>query len=92
MKRLLTTLTLLLLVVGLANAQRTVVGTVKGDDGEALIGASVRVKGTSTGAVTDDAGRYSVAVPAGSNILIFTYTGYATQEMELGASNVVIDG
>jgi TonB-dependent SusC/RagA subfamily outer membrane receptor len=89
MKRLLTTLTLLLAVTGFALAQRTVVGAVRGDDGEALIGASVRVKGTNTGAVTDALGKYSVAVPAGSNTLVFTYTGYSTQEIELGPSNVV---
>ncbi|MEQ1878911.1 MAG: hypothetical protein ABL958_19890, partial [Bdellovibrionia bacterium] len=65
MKRLLTTLILLLTVVGLALAQRTVVGTIKGDDGEALIGASVRVKGTSTGAISDALGKYSVVAPAG---------------------------
>ena len=89
MKRLLTTLVLLLSMAGLALAQRTVVGTVKGDDGEALIGASVRVKGATIGAVTDASGKYSVNVPAGSNVLIFTYTGFTTQEVTLGASNVV---
>ncbi len=89
MKRLLTTLVLLLGMAGLALAQRTVVGTVKGDDGEVLIGASVRVKGASIGAVTDVNGRYSVNVPAGSDALIFTYTGFATQEVMLGPSNVV---
>lgn len=89
MKRLLTTLVLLLSMAGLALAQRTVVGTVKGDDGEALIGASVRVKGAAIGAVTDANGKYSVTVPAGSNVLIFAYTGYSTQEVTLGASNVV---
>lgn len=89
MKRLLTTLTLLLAVVGFALAQRTVVGTVTGDDGEPLIGASVRVKGTNSGAVTDAAGKFSVAVPAGANTLVFTYTGYTTKEQALSASNVV---
>lgn len=89
MKRLLTTLVLLLAIAGTALAQRTVVGTVKGDDGEALIGASIRVKGTSTGAVTDMNGKYSVLVPAGSSVLVFTYTGYSTQEVTLGPSNVV---
>ncbi|MBL7775532.1 MAG: TonB-dependent receptor plug domain-containing protein, partial [Saprospiraceae bacterium] len=89
MKRLLTTIWLMLAVVGFTLAQRTVVGTVKGDDGEALIGATVAVKGTSTGARTDVEGRYSVQVPAGSNVLVFSYTGYQSQEITLGASNVV---
>lgn len=79
----------MLAVVGFTLAQRTVVGMVKGDDGEPLIGATVSVKGTSGGARTDVEGKYSVAVPAGSNVLVFSYTGYQTQEVTLGATNVV---
>ncbi len=89
MKRLLTTLYLVLAVAGLAFAQRTVVGTVSGDDGEVLIGASVSVKGAAAGARTDINGQYSVQVPAGSTVLVFQYTGYTAQEISLGAGNVV---
>lgn len=89
MKRLLTTLWLVLAVVGFTLAQRTVMGTVKGDDGEPLIGATVLIKGTTGGARTDVNGKYSVSVPGGSDVLVFSYTGYATQEITLGASNVV---
>ena len=89
MKRFITTLSLVLAMAGIAFAQRTVVGTVTGDDGEALVGASVAVKGAAAGARTDLNGKYSVQVPAGSDMLVFTYTGYATQEVALGASNVV---
>ena len=89
MKRLLTTIWLVLAVVGFALAQRTVVGTVKGDDGEALIGATVSVKGTTGGGRTDIEGKYSVLVPAGSTVLVFSYTGYQSQEITLGASNVI---
>ncbi|MEK7253435.1 MAG: carboxypeptidase-like regulatory domain-containing protein, partial [Bacteroidota bacterium] len=49
----------------MAFAQRTISGTVRGDDGEPLIGASVLVKGTSTGTITDVDGTYSLQVPAG---------------------------
>lgn len=88
MKRLLTSLALVVVGFSLAFAQRTVTGTVTGD-GEALIGASVAVKGASVGARTDTDGRYTVKVPAGSTTLVFSYTGYATQEIELGSSDVV---
>lgn len=88
MKRLFTTLVLLFAGFGLALAQRTVTGTVTGD-GDALIGASVAVKGASGGARTDINGRYSVQVPAGATALVFSYTGYTTQEVTLDASNVV---
>lgn len=61
---------LLVAVLGTAFAQRAVSGTVTGDDGELLIGASVAVKGTSSGARTDVNGKYSVNVPAGAGTLV----------------------
>lgn len=89
MKRLLTTLWLVLAVVGFALAQRTVVGTVKGDDGEPLIGATVLVVGTNSGARTDIDGKYRVEVPAGATQLLFRYTGYQPTEITLSDKNVV---
>ncbi len=88
MKRLLTTFALVFVACGLIQAQRTVTGTVTGD-GDALIGASVAVKGAGGGARTDIDGNYSVQVPAGATTLVFSYTGYGTQEITLGPSNVV---
>jgi len=72
-----------------AFAQRTVNGVVKDAGGEALIGASVLVEGTTVGAVTDIDGNYTIDVPAGSSSLVYSYTGYETQTLTLGASNVV---
>jgi TonB-linked SusC/RagA family outer membrane protein len=89
MKQMLTTLMLLLTLAGTAMAQRTVGGIVSGDDGETLVGATVAVKGTSVGTRTDINGKYSVQVPAGSSVLVFSYTGYQTQELEIGSSNAV---
>lgn len=89
MKKLLLVLSLVLFVMGTALAQRTITGTVTDESGETLIGASILVKGTTTGAVTDIDGTYSITVPDGSRVLQFSYTGYATQEVELNTSNVV---
>jgi TonB-linked SusC/RagA family outer membrane protein len=89
MKRLLTTLLLVLSVMGISLAQRTVMGTVSGDDGEVLIGATVSVKGATRGTRTDINGKYSVEVPSGATTLVFSYTGFQTQEIALGASNVL---
>lgn len=89
MKRILFTLCLVFFAAGFALAQRTVMGTVTGDGGDALIGVSVVVKGTNNGTTTDLNGKYSVNVPAGATTLVFTYTGYQTAEQALGASNVV---
>lgn len=81
---------LLLLLGNFALAQRTVVGKVTdAENGEALIGATVSVVGTTRGAVTDIDGKYSVEVPAGSTQLRFAYTGYAEEVVTLSASNVV---
>jgi TonB-linked SusC/RagA family outer membrane protein len=89
MKRLLTTLYLLLAVVSFTLAQRTVTGTVTGDDGDVLAGATVRVKSTNRGVVTDLNGNYTLSnVPDGS-VFTVAYTGYESQDVTLGASNVV---
>ncbi|MEZ5059394.1 MAG: SusC/RagA family TonB-linked outer membrane protein [Saprospiraceae bacterium] len=89
MKKLSLMFFMVLFAMSFALAQRTVVGMVTDDSGDALIGATVLVKGTSEGTVTDLDGKYSVTVPSGSNTLVFSYTGFETQEIELGASNVV---
>lgn len=89
MKKLLVSLLGLLLCAGTVIAQRTVTGSVSDESGEALIGATILVKGTSTGTVTDVDGIYSLEVPEGANVLIFSYTGFETQEVQLGASNTL---
>lgn len=89
MKKLLTVLTLLLVAVGFTYAQSTVSGTVTDDTGEPLIGTSILVEGTITGTVTDIDGKYSLNVPAGSNVLVFSYTGYKSQRVEIGGRAVI---
>ncbi|MCB0567878.1 MAG: SusC/RagA family TonB-linked outer membrane protein [Phaeodactylibacter sp.] len=89
MKKLLMVLPMVLLAFTLAVAQRTITGTVTDDQGTPLIGASVLVKGTTSGTVTDVEGAYSLNVPKDRNTLVYSYTGYSTLEVELGASNVL---
>ena len=89
MKKLSLVLMMVLFGIGITMAQRTVTGTVTDDGGESLIGASVLVKGSTTGTVTDIDGSYSLDVPDGEQTLIFSYTGYATQEVVTGASSVL---
>lgn len=89
MKKLSLVLTLVLFSVATMLAQRTVTGMVSDESGEALIGASVLVTGTTSGTVTDIDGKYSVKVPDGANTLTVSYTGYTTKSVELGTSNVV---
>lgn len=61
------------------SAQTTINGRVKDELGEPVIGASVVVKGTSNGAVTDFDGNFSLKCKAGAT-LVFTYIGFNPQE------------
>ncbi len=76
---------LFLIGVGLVNAQtRTITGKViSAEDGEPIIGASVMVKGTQTGTVTDVRGQFTISVPANANTLWISYVGMRTQEVEV---------
>lgn len=89
MKRLSLVLMLVLTSIGAVLAQRTISGQVTDDKGEGLIGATVLVQGTTVGTVTDIDGNYTVQVPADANTLVISYTGFVSQEIELGASNTV---
>lgn len=89
MKKLLLSLSMVLFAVSFALAQRTVTGMVTDSDSEPLIGASILVKGTSSGTVTDIDGKYSIKVPEGSDMLTVSYTGYEEQAIAVGASNVL---
>ncbi|MCB9312338.1 MAG: SusC/RagA family TonB-linked outer membrane protein [Lewinellaceae bacterium] len=89
MRRWTLLLVMIFVTLGMAQAQRTVSGTVTDENGEALIGASVLAKGTTAGTITNVDGQYRLEVPAGSNVLVFSYTGFTTQEVTLGASNIV---
>ena len=52
---------------------------VSAEDGEPLIGASVMVKGTRLGTVSDIDGNYSITLPQGNRQLMFSYIGYQSQ-------------
>ncbi|MEM9929270.1 MAG: TonB-dependent receptor [Bacteroidota bacterium] len=82
---------LLALVASLGlSAQRTVTGTVtSASDEEVLIGVYILVKGTTTGAISDIEGKYSVTVPDNDAVLVFSYTGFASVEIPVGSQSVV---
>lgn len=77
--RVLAMLMVLMMLPASAFAQlRTVTGTVTDETGEPLIGATVKVAGTSIGAVTNIDGQYAVRIPADARELTFSYVGYST--------------
>jgi alpha-2-macroglobulin len=59
------------------------------ESGEALPGVNVVVKGTTYGTVTNLDGYYSIKVPAGNNILNFSYIGYISEDKAIGYNNIV---
>lgn len=71
------------LTVVMVSAQQIVTGVVtSAEDNLPVIGASVKVKGTTTGAITDIDGKYSVKA-AGNDVLIFSYMGMKTQAVSV---------
>lgn len=86
---------LLGLMLFLANAVafaqgRVVTGTVTSvEDGMGVPGATVLVKGTTIGTATDIDGKYSINVPAGSNVLVFTFVGLTSQEVNIGNRSTI---
>jgi TonB-linked SusC/RagA family outer membrane protein len=83
MKKITCLLFCLVLGVGLATAQTTrVTGTViSADDGEPVIGASIFVKGTTVGTVTNIDGEFQLDVPSSAKNLTISYLGMVTQEV-----------
>ncbi len=69
---------------------RAVTGRVTAqEDGSALPGVSVVVKGTTTGSATDGTGNYSVTVPGNETVLVYSFIGYVSQEVVVGNRTTV---
>ena len=82
-KRLTMFLAALFLCMGTAMAQTKVSGTVfSQEDGQPIIGAAVKVDGTSTGMLTDVNGRFSLTLPAGKNTITVSYLGYESKTLQ----------
>lgn len=70
-------------------AQREITGTIiDNSTEETLIGASVLIKGTDSGTTTDLDGRFTITANTG-DVLSISYTGYTSQEVTVGVSNVL---
>jgi len=53
------------------------------ESGKPVVGASVIVKGTRAGTITDNKGNYSIGIPTSGKILVFSFLGYTTHEEEI---------
>lgn len=66
-----------------------VTGAVRDAAGISLPGVNVLVEGTTIGTVTDASGNYSVNVPSGESVLVFSFIGYLTQEVPVNGQTVI---
>jgi Ca-activated chloride channel family protein len=87
-------LLIILLFAGLTGFKpaitRHISGTVyDSQNGLPIIGASVKIKGTTTGTLTNISGAYAIDVPTGDEHLVVNYIGYQTKEVAIGKSNTV---
>ena len=89
MKKLLLFFVMVITSIGFIAAQRTITGKVTDVKGDAIIGGNVVAKGTQLGTITDYDGMYKITLLENSNVLVFSYTGYESQEITIGSSNVV---
>ena len=81
---------LVLMLAGFTALQaQAVTGKVMDSTGETLIGASIQVEGTTTGTVSDIDGNFALSIPANSERLIVTYTGYTTLEVPIVTGQTV---
>jgi hypothetical protein len=72
---------LFMLLSGSIYAQLKVSGVVKSSTGEVLPGATIIVKGTSTGAIAGPDGKYTITVPNAQATLVISYIGMGNQEV-----------
>lgn len=70
-----------------AQEEITVFGIVKDAiNSEPIVGANVYTKGGTVGVITDKDGKYSIVLPKGETVLIFSYLGYIAQEIKVNNS------
>lgn len=73
-----------------SKGKKLIQGLVKDDKGETIIGATIKVKGTTIGTTTNMDGLYNLSVPSENSILIVSFIGYATQEVKVGSRQNLI--
>ncbi|GAB4425811.1 MAG: hypothetical protein OHK0039_43620 [Bacteroidia bacterium] len=68
---------------------KRITGTVRDDEGNPLVGATVRVQGYNVGAITDEAGNFAIDAPDEATTLLVSYIGFDIQVIELAGRTAV---
>jgi TonB-dependent starch-binding outer membrane protein SusC len=90
MRKILLTMMSLTFLASIAWAQtRSLSGTVVGDNGVPLVGASVTQKNSTKGTVTDANGKFTISLPTGKVSLVINSVGYTAQELAITNQNEV---
>lgn len=87
MKKIIVTVTALMICVGLTSA-RTISGRVSAADGSYLTNVRVHVKGTATSTTTDRQGKYFIDAATGE-VIVFSLPPYQVKEVAIGLTNVI---
>jgi TonB-linked SusC/RagA family outer membrane protein len=88
MRKLVYVLTTFLLSLSALAQQRAISGRISGTNGEPLVGASVTEKGTNTSVVTKEDGRFELNLTTESPVLVVSFVGYDTEEIQVGNESV----
>ncbi len=80
---------LIVIIPDVSQQPRTVTGKVTSAQGEPIPGVTVLIKGTSNGTVTDTDGNYSLANTPEDAILVFSFVGLLTQEIEVKENSTI---
>ena len=84
-KVLFSNLCVLFLVLSVFAQDRQISGVVTdGAEKMPLPGVSILAKGTSSGTSTDAEGKYRISIPSDAKVLIFSFVGFVSQEVEIG--------
>jgi TonB-linked SusC/RagA family outer membrane protein len=90
MKKILLSICILFMGIGINYAQKIVSGKVTDPTGDPVIGATVLVKESpGVGTITDIDGTYTVNVPAAGKTLAISFTGYKSQDVLIGDATIV---
>lgn len=68
---------------------RQITGTVTDEKGAPLTGATIAIKGTTQGSITDASGKFTLSVPNDQAVLVVSYVGYNKKEITVGSQTVV---
>lgn len=77
---------LLILVSHISLAQISVSGKITDDKGQGIPGASIVVKGTTTGTISDFDGNFSISIPSLGAVIVVSFVGFQTQEVSISST------